>query len=377
MFFAEPNQWWMLGHALGLTPYLPSAGFGTQASFRQHRRALGAPVTAGPKWAHWLYGQRGGHEVLVLTYETGSGSHRSTHTAAIVRIDPPLFLGVSIAQDGFFSELFSGVDVQLGAPAYDSELRLGAFDAERLRELLLSPAAGDPTPVLQALTRGVRAQMHVTDSTVVFSMSGYVTDAGAVAAKLDLGVWIADALSRRRGAMAPTAAEARHRAEWQAYAEQRNLAFEPERMRLRGEVSGARIEVALETNGARLQTGITVEWPQTLALNLRVRKSTSFSFLANLFGGSVKTGYPDFDAVFDVQGQPAQHVGAIFGSPELRDSLIRLAPHASEVTMNGAGCFWLWPVPVITTAELDAHVGLALRMSTALFGGARSAGPFR
>lgn len=373
--FREPQEWWALGGELGLRPHGPTAGFGPYASFRQLERSLGPPAPPPAHWSHWLHGVYRGRPVLVINYESGSGSNRSTETVAVAQIDPPLFLGVSIAREGFLSDLFGGTDVQLGDPVLDAELRLGAFDGARLAEFLRPNPAN--ASLLHALVRGVRTGMHVTDSTVVFSMRGLVSDRRSIATSLDEAIGVAAHLAARRASFPLTEAERLHVAEWRAYAEANGLTFDPSRMELAGKMNDTTVRIGLETNGGRMHTSVTVTWPQAFPVSLRLHKKSSLSFLASLFTDEIVTGDLAFDDRFSIQGSPEASVRALFASAELRGSLVRLAPYASEVTMNGAGCFWLWPGAVVAGAHLDEHVKLALRMSHALFGSARAAGPFR
>ncbi len=376
MFFRTAQDWWNLARTLSFEPHEPSAGYGSQASFRQLKRALGPVVGPPAKWEHWMYGRRNGRESIVLQYETGSGSNRSTWTAIVVRIDPPLFLGASIGREGFLSDLFGGVDVQLGIPAFDKELRLGAFDQDRLR-VLLYPSDPQSTTTLQALVRCTRDGMHVTDSTAVFALSGVVCDPIAVAQRLEQATWIAGELGRRRASMPVTPSEIAHRTEWQAYADRMRLKFEPLEMKIQGEINGTRIEVALETNGARVQTAVTVRWPRELGVNVRLRKASGFSFLGSLFSQDIATGDPAFDGMFQIQGYPEPWVRQVFAHPDLRATLRNVAAGASELTMNNTGVFWLWPGPALSRTDLDAHVSMAIRASNDLFGTAQSLGPYR
>jgi hypothetical protein len=376
MLFRTASDWWNLARTLSFEPHEPSAGYGAHASFRQLKRALGPVVGPPPKWEHWFYGRRSGRECIVLQYETGSGSNRQTWTALVVRLDPPLFLGTSISREGFLNELFGGVDVQLGAPQFDKELRLGAFDREKLRALLY-PSDPQSLATLQALVRGTRDGMHVTDSTVVFERSGILTDPIRTAQLLDLGVWVAEELGRRRASMPVTPDETARRAEWQAYATRMNLDFEPAQMKLSGAINGTKLEVALETNGARVQTAVTVRWPHELGVNVRLRKASGVSFLSSLFSQDIETGDPAFDSMFLVQGYPEPWVRQTFAHPDLRATLRNVAGGASELTMNNSGAFWLWPVAAIGRYDLEGHVSMALRASAALFGTVQAMGVYR
>jgi hypothetical protein len=376
MLFRSTSDWWNLARSLSFEPHEPSAGYGAYASFRQLKRALGPVVGPPPKWEHWLHGKRNGREAIVLQYETGSGSNRQTWTGVVVRIDPPLFFGTSISREGFLSDLFGGADLQLGAPMFDKELRLGALDGERLRALLY-PSDAQSTQTLQALVRATRDGLHVTDSTAVFQLSGIVTDPMRIAQYIDQASFIAGELARRRASMPITPNETALRTEWQSYATTMQMDFDAPHMRMRGERNGTRVEVALETNGGRIQTAVTVKWPQALSVNVRLRKSGALAFLSKLFSQDIDTGDRVFDDMFLIQGYPEPWVRMVFAHPDLRATLCSIAAGANELTFNHEGCFWLWPAPTYARRDLDGHVSAALRASAALFGTVQSMGPFR
>ena len=376
MLFRSTSEWSALAQALGFVPHAASAGFGLQASFRQLKRVLGPVAGPPPAWSHWLYGSHRGSEALVLLYETGSGSSRITSTAVVVRIDPSLFLGASISQESMLSELFDGFDVQLGIPMFDEALRLGALDRRRLVALLY-PSDARSTQLLQALVRHTRAGMRVTDSTVTITLSGVVADPALIGQSLEHATWVAQELAHRRASMPATPEDSALRVAWEAHANSRGMEFDAGRMRMAGVVNGTRVEVALETNAARIQTAVTVHWPQPLGVNVRLRKSSGLSLLGDLFVQDIDTDDPGFDQMFVIQGSPEPWVRRVFAHPDLRAALMSIAPQANELTFNHSECFWLWPGALQTQRDLDAHVAMALRVSAALFGTVQSSGPYR
>jgi hypothetical protein len=375
LFFQDPAEWAALAMALGLTPHEPSAGFGATASFRHLKRSLGPVAAPPPKFQHWLRGRRNGRRVLVVLHIEGSGSHRTAWTSTVTEIDPPLFIGASIGREGTLSTFFGGEDLKLGIPPVDDALRLGALDPVRLRALLLTPA-GSPS-MLSSLCAMVQDGFKVTDSTVVCSTVGYVTDPGAIARQLDQAAWLANELETRKRALGQTAAEARVEAEWRTFAEDRGLTFDAPRMHMHGTLHDAGIEVALETNAGRVQTSIGVRFPRPVGLQLHLTKAGTFAFLTRLFSQDIDTGDRAFDDAFIIQGHPEPAVRAVFQSPMLRATLLNIAGPASELSMTEQGVFWLWPAATIGSSQLDTHVRAALGATEALFGRLEPNGPYR
>src|SRR5262249_30286662 len=149
------------------------------------------------------------------------------------------------------------------------------------------------------------------------------------------------------------------------------------RMKIEGTIDTTNIDVALETNGARMQTAVTIRWPSSLGGNVRLRKSSGFSFLRQLFSQNIATGDPEFDSLFELQGFPEPWVREVFASADLRTALSSVGAEANELTFSDSGAFWLWPSAAVGGDELEAHVSTAIRASQALFGVAKSLGPYR
>jgi hypothetical protein len=375
VFFDRPEQWGALAVGLGFTPHEPVASFGDTASFRQLKRSLGAPAGPPPHFRHWLRGNYFGHRALVTSYVVSSGSSSETWTSVAVEIDPPLFLGLSIAADSGIQRFFGGQDMQLGVPHLDEALRLRALEPGRLRGLLLAQAGDASFP--DRLVAAVKSRFSVTDSTVVVSMSGRVTDVQTIQNALGGAAWIADQLRIRAATLPPLPAEEQVRSRWRAFADDKRLTFDAARMHMHGTVEDAEVEMALETNGGLIKTAIGVRFPQQLAVALHAERAGVLPFLRRLFTSCITTGDERFDDTFIIRGTPPAHVEYIFANPAVRGALMGIATVTHEFTMTESQVFWLYPAVTLDTATLERHLGAALGATQALFGVARSTGPYR
>ncbi|MFO0552241.1 MAG: hypothetical protein U0271_27890 [Polyangiaceae bacterium] len=374
MSSAVAERWGVLAAAIGFTPHEPVAGFRSSASFRQLWRALGPVVGPPPRYRHWLRGSHAGKRALVVTHIEGSGSNQSVHTSAVTEIVPPLLVGASITRENALTSLFGGQDVLLGIPDVDAALRIGALDPHGVRRLLLA-RAGDPT-FLTRMSALVRSGYSASDSTAVWSGPGQITDPRTIMAGLDGAAWIANELAVRRAACRRTDAELFVESVWRDFAAEHALAFDAPRMLIEGVVSGVAVELALETNGGVLRTGLGVRFPHEVGVRIHLRRANALEFLSRLFTDPIRTGDPFFDDAFVLSGHPAQAVRAVFSNASLRAALCSLLA-ASELTMTDTGIFWVWPTPVQSREALEAQLKAGLSIAEALFGAARTQGPYR
>ena len=361
----ESPEWIHLAASLGFTPYETRAQMSLDGSFRQLRRALAAPASRPVGKEHWLHGVRNGREALVVNYWHGSGDNPTNRTAIVMELAPPLWLGATIGADGSMMTWAQGPDIPLNILELDQQLRLGALDPAAL-VAMLTPRDNVDLMFLHSLARAVDENLRVTDSTVYVEESGVVSDPAFVAAMLDRAAWVATELAHRRQRVPLRPAEVACRAEWKTFADARGLVFDPARMTLSGMLDGVAVDVALETNRGQIQTTLSVAWPRSLGVGLRVTKTGELGFLTGLFEQDIKTGDKPFDKAFQVQGEPEDRVRALLSSPELRALITEVARDAIEIVLSDTGVFWALSEPAMTAATLEAQVGAAVKMAPRL-----------
>ncbi len=147
------------------------------------KRALGVPVQPGqaPSFAHWLHGIRNGTELIVYTFDVGSGSSATTHTGTLARIDPPLLLGMAMRARGALDGLFGVPRTLIGDPFVDAKLHIDGFDAAQISRLFVM-TDGVPAVLLHAL-KVIDSELQVSDSAVLLSRQGTITDAPSLASR--------------------------------------------------------------------------------------------------------------------------------------------------------------------------------------------------
>jgi hypothetical protein len=160
-------RWAETAAALGLGTFLPIGAFDMRATFKTMKRCMGTPAPRPSAWA-WMFGKRAKTEVIVATQVRDA----QFITAAIARIDPPLFLGIEAWKQPH--GMFEG----------------RSWAPDRMAQLLSrSPTA------LTALANVPGASTSViSDSTVIVNFPTIATDAGQIGYALDTAINAATSL---------------------------------------------------------------------------------------------------------------------------------------------------------------------------------------
>ncbi len=372
---AGVEEWGALASALELIPFEPTASYSHGTSFRQLKRALGGRASGAPKYSHWLYGRREETEVLVLTYEIGSGSSRTMHTGVIARIDPPLLLGLGVRGRNFMDGLGPG-GALLGDPSVDKRLYLSGFDHSRVTALL-SLHEADSRALVSAILAIDPLEVHVTDSLVLISEQGTNTDPHLVGPLIDRAMRLANGFASRRRTLAATPQELAMHGEWQRFAGAHDFRFDAARMKLEGVVEGSAVEMAIETESRISRTTVTVRFPSSVDVAFTARRTEMPNFLQGLFGQDIKIGDPAFDEMFLVTGQPEEAVREVLGKPELLTMLKEIGVRTTEVQLNHAQLHFSLKSIITAGPQLLWLAHAAQTATTALFARAKTLAPYR
>lgn len=376
LFGPDPPEWHVLAHRLGLVPWRRTAGFGHGASFKQVKRSLGVPADPNAaSFTDYLHGTFNGAEVVVYTYDVGSGSSQTTYTGFLARVDPPLFMGLGARKRGFADKLFGKPTILLGPPPLD-EIQATAFEEARLRTLF-APHHPEGAASLDAIVRLLGYELAVSDSVVALAESGTLVDPARVAWYLRMATDLAQRLARRGREMPRGPAERAHQAEWAEFARSRSLAFDVERMQITGRVADCAMEIALETEGQEVRTSITARFPSTVPVAFTVQRTDTAGFLQGLFSQDIQIGHGEVDQHYQIWGHPEAHVRALLRKPELLDLLVRLGRITREIQLHQGGLFYRVPGSSPSTDHLGYHVDALRAASEAFFGAAKQLGPYR
>jgi hypothetical protein len=376
-WFSSPAEWAFLARALGFAAFAPTARYGAGTGFRSMKRALGVPAPPQPSFQHWLYGTRHGTEVLVFTYDVGSGSSSQTWTGAMARLDPPLFLGLGIGPQGWLHGVFGNEDIKIGEPSVDEKLLINGSHPARVAKLLAPYEPGGRDVLMLMLRAMALDTLSVVDSSVTLSRSGTLTDVGAINVMVEGAVAIARALAARGQSLEPTPGEAAQRAAWQRFADAARFTFDPARMKLAGDRRGTSVEIALETEGREIKTAVTARFPRSVDVGFTALRTNAPAFLQGLFSQDIIVGDPMFDAQYKVTGHPEHAVRAVLARPNVLMVMKQLAMVTSEIQLNHRELFFRLRGGSSGEAELAQLADMGARVTADLFAEVGSVGPYR
>lgn len=374
----KPQNWTALAAALGLAPYKPIQGYSEKMCFRRMDRMRGAPaVGESPSFAHWLWGKHRGADVVVLQYETGSGSSSTTWTAAVARIDPPLGLGLEVGAENFFNRLFGGADVSVGHPESDEKLRIHSLDPQRTA-MLLSPADEAGRNLLRYMSNLVHTYTsQVGDSFVRVASQGVHTAPAEVLDLLNPAVDLAAWLSARRQQLPVSTTEHTQRREWQRFADANGFQLDAARMTVRGTRDGTLLEIAQEIEGQEVFTAVSARFPSAAPVPFLVSRTSTPNFLQGVFSQDIEVGDPVFDAAFKVVGGPDDAVRQLLRRPGLLRALSYGASLTSDLHVGQQSLFARIGGASWQAANLEMLAAWTCAVSSELVGAAIAPGPYR
>lgn len=375
----SPARWRELAVALGFTPFQPFETYAQTFCFRRMERVRGMHAHAhAPSYTQWLWGKWRGVDAVLLQYDTGSGSNSTTWTAAIARIDPPLWLGLEVLPENILSRVFGGGDISVGHSSYDNALKINAADHARA-SMLLSPADTHGQQMLNKMVDIFRAYVgRVSDSYVEVKKAGVHTDPVNAAAMLDSAAELAAWLKWRQSTLPPSRFMEAQRYEWQRFANTNRFTFDSAQLVVSGIRDGVQIDISLETEGQSLFPVVIVRFPRPCPYEVFIRRTNVPGFLQGILSQDIKVGNALFDDAFKVQGRDEAGIRSWLTRPALLKALNDTVRFTNDLHINRQGLFMRYAAPVPTADNLEWLTAWSCLVSRELVGGGDTdRGPYR
>lgn len=274
------RDWEEAAATLGLALHEPPAaerGYRPGTSFARLERFVGGRVSSRPGRSHWMCGAwtltsiRGRSprevQVVVLAHRATSSGEEVTHVLA--QIDPPLVLGLRLRRVGDgLGGLLRRLLVQPGAPVFgddalDRHLRLEARDPHHAA--LLFASSGGPAPRLGRRLAARHDLLFVGDDVVDLSVPGLVGEPAHLRRHVEDAATLAAEIANQHGWLPMHPERALLEGILRAAGQLVGFELDAPRLRLEGELSGARVRVAVESEGGHLGTCVTVWFARALA----------------------------------------------------------------------------------------------------------------
>jgi hypothetical protein len=343
------RAWGEAADALGLRRFRSTHPRALATEFDLMRRRM-TPATGAPSLAKdWLAGTLSGREVIVF-HGPGLGHENAPdQTRVVVRIDPPLLLGLSI----FPTPALEGSDMFIPPPTLFSAVALNParakamLDAPRLFAALASIAPEWGSPKVP----------FVTDDFAAVSYAREIPDLGRAVRE---AAAVADAAILARASLEPDPAEEEQRAAWQRCAGALALSFDPVRVRIEGDLGGAALVAQLRARDAQTWFDVSAAFAGgPLGISFSLGREAEKGFLSRILERDVAVGDPRFDATFELHGAPSARVRELL-TERARELLLALDARALEIACNDTHIAAAFPVDADLRAAIES-VGDAAR----------------
>jgi hypothetical protein len=337
---------------LGLELHRPAVACPPRSSFKRLKRAMGAPIRAvDATYTDVMYGNRRGAEIIARVMRTEHGAE----TALTVRVDPPLFLGLSLLERVDVEAMMGITGHGIGYAPMDVAFRVESHD--RIRTVaLLYPRRLDGRDLAQQLVLLAPRGLFVSDTLVELGRKGIVHEVQQLADDFDAAADIALRLSQRRAELGASPREHAQALEWESFALARDLTFDPMRMDLHGKLAGGPLRVCLDSERGEIDTLVSVGFDTSLGVALRVGRQVGGRFV--------------------VTGRPEEVVQRVLGRAS--PALVDLARGSRDVELTDTELFVRVPGSTPTEAQLERLVAAACGLATHLRTGKPPvAGPYR
>ena len=377
MLYESPEHlpWLGCAQSLGLSIFEPLRDYVPGASFARLVRGLGTFALPPPRWEQWMHGVTRvppdglPMETLVFVTAPRSRAHKATHV--VVRIDPPLRLGMYLrARTG---ERFEHPGVHLRNPYFDDYFHVQAARVERTLMFLEKRL---PDDVLDRL-HGARGsgRLDVVDDAVGLAMEGVVDQAPVLAQKIGIAAAVARMLAFKATTLPFDALDAPLAASWRGFGK---LAFDDDRFCLEGPWAGMHVRVGLEGAPLRLTTSVRVDFPASLNLGLVLQRQTKSGFMIAVEAvQDITIGDPAFDDAFLVQAWLPEMAQRVFHDPAVRHALLELALNAEDIVMSDGSLTVVYPSIAHDERSLMSILERIATIGHVLFRSRLPAAPYR
>jgi hypothetical protein len=291
------------------------------------------------KATDWMYGIRGGTEVLV----------RPTRTGALLdaRIDPPLLLGLVVVRNAQV-EVLLGIGARTGYPPLDTVFRIESHDLHRTSQLL-RPRRLDGNDPAQQLVRFIKDDLRVFDTCVQKCAPLAIA---SLSQGLDSVAWLACQLAARRVDLPETSREHAQREAWRSFASEHGMSFDPLRMDMHGYTSFGDLRICLDGERGSIATLASITFETHLGVSMRVPKPRL------------------------VVGYPQKEMERVLARPGVAQALSDLARQGYEVDLSDRDVLLRAQGSTPTTADLE-RLARDLAQLTSLFAETIHDGPYR
>lgn len=228
-------------------------------------------------------------------------------------------------------------NIQLGQPNFDNKFSAKCYDANVLRNLLLSDFPSDKTKNLLGdlmLANQYGGTIKIDDNKVFIEKSGFITDESILLQMIEITAFLCKRFSEARKNFPLADWEKQLIYNWQELANGNNLAFDKNNFKLQGNYKNFPILVELKTDKGKWQTSIKLDFPRSLMVGLKLMPENSIHKALSWIGvQDIKVGNKEFDDAFIVKGKNVQMAKHLL-QPDVCNQLVALNKNASALLID-------------------------------------------
>jgi len=368
----QSEQWWAAARDLGFTLRDDSNG----NSMVPHWDTMAASLRPHTMLSehNWMVGSFEGVQAMVTYYFRDGGSSADTHyTHAMVQIDPPLFLGLHVAQRTWLC----GVPL-IGVPLFDQKLYVKAFQPER-GHAIVWPGRHPPVTDVALSALAHKRAPEVYDSFAAITVSRFEPDAYTLKEMLKDAALLARSTIDRRAMIGDTRDEAAVKNAWAHFGERERMTFDASRRALHGKFQGFEASVYTRSTPTALWNQVLLALPTDTGMHVDVSPESGLTRFGNVIGFSdIEVGDTHFDRTLRVKGNPAPLVKMFFARSETRAAALGLVEKYGRFSIHGRFISVGTVRPAVTDTDLRTALADVATLARAAAGQSPpQQGPYR
>ncbi len=268
----------------------------------------------------------------------GEDSHMEFFTYCVSRFPKSLRFAMQIsAPRGFSSKVLSSHEMRVGHANFDKNFEMTCYDVRVLQRLLLSDFDSAKTGNLMGelmLARESFDIVQLNDEKVYVETYGQERNPAVLKNLLAVANGVARRFKEAREQFPPMDWENALSQNWNAFANQYQLTFEPENVVLEGTYKGYPLSVAVHCEPGKWMTSLHVRYPRPLQIGFNIYPELSIYKVAKIFGfQDIKAGHTDFDKAYVVKAKNIQ-VAKMKMTPEFCIQMVALDKHTHAISLT-------------------------------------------
>lgn len=365
--------WVREAERLGLRRCLTAAAYTRDKSFARLRRLLaGSAEHLAPSPMHAWFGRHEGREVAMVRFLERAGDEAFVYDAAIARIVPPLFVGLSMQSQ--VRSPFSAAAAVTGRWELDDNFLISSAQPGVVRHVFAEADTDGAKSLGAALHAAIRTGRSVTIHDDSVALVGHLEETPDLMARaMELSV----ALEERLSEIPDEARASWPEDAWRQFSEAEGLRLDLRARILSCALEGGTVELAAEYRGVQPSTVVTLEFAQVLPTEITATSTAWPGFLHAFLGQDVRVNHAGFDGAYIIRASNPAEGRPQLQRPGLGDAMTEIAAWADEARLTAQGLEFRVEGFLAQVESLERALNLCRRVARAMVGGQSTGTPYR